>query len=112
GDMELSWTVLRLPPGPGATLVGWAGAVLFAVLLLGFLLLYRMALRQLLLARQQQDFISAVSHELKTPLTSIRMYAELLRAGWASEAKRGEYYAFIHDESERLSRLIANVLQL
>src|SRR5690606_29249510 len=39
GDMELSWTVLRLPPGPGAALVGWAGAVLFAVLLLGFLLL-------------------------------------------------------------------------
>lgn len=112
GDMELSWSVLRLPPGPGAVLVGWAGAVLFAVLLLGFLVLYRLALRQLLLARQQQDFVSAVSHELKTPLTSIRMYAELLRAGWASEAKRSEYYAFIHDESERLSRLIANVLQL
>ncbi len=112
GDMELSWTVLRLPPGPGAVLVGWAGAVLFAVLLLGFLLLYRLALRQLKLARQQQDFVSAVSHELKTPLTSIRMYAELLRAGWATEAKRVEYYAFIHDESERLSRLIANVLQL
>lgn len=112
GDMELSWSVLRLPPGPGAALVGWAGAVLFAVLLLGFLVLYRLALRQLTLARQQQDFVSAVSHELKTPLTSIRMYAELLRAGWASDAKRSEYYAFIHDESERLSRLIANVLQL
>jgi len=112
GGFELVWRVRDLPPGPGASLVNWAGAVLIGVLLAGFLLLYRLALRQLRLARQQQDFVSAVSHELKTPLTSIRMYAELLRAGWASEDKRREYYDFIHDESERLSRLIANVLQL
>jgi signal transduction histidine kinase len=69
-------------------------------------------LRQILLARQQQDFVSAVSHELNTPLTSIRMYAEILREGWSSDDKKREYYAYIHDESERLSRLIANVLQL
>lgn len=112
GGFELVWRVRELPPGPGASLVNWAGAVLFGVLLLGFGLLYRLAMRQLRLARQQQDFVSAVSHELKTPLTSIRMYAELLRAGWASDEKKREYYEFIHDESERLSRLIANVLQL
>ena len=64
------------------------------------------------LARQQQDFVSAVSHELKTPLTSIRMYGEMLKAGWADEAKRQTYYDYIHSESERLSRLIENVLQL
>ncbi len=40
------------------------------------------------------------------------MYAEMLQAGWASEDKKRSYYAFIFDESERLSRLIANVLQL
>ena len=64
------------------------------------------------LARQQQDFVSAVSHELKTPLTSIRMYGEMLKAGWADDAKRQTYYDYIHSESERLSRLIENVLQL
>ena len=64
------------------------------------------------LARQQQDFVSAVSHELKTPLTSIRMYGEMLKAGWADDAKRQTYYDYIHGESERLSRLIENVLQL
>jgi two-component system, OmpR family, phosphate regulon sensor histidine kinase PhoR len=56
--------------------------------------------------------VSAVSHELKTPLTSIRMYSEMLREGWVTEEKRPSYYQYIHDESERLSRLINNVLQL
>lgn len=112
GDIELNLRLHRLDPGPGAMLTRWTGAVLLLVLLLGFLLLYRLGLGQLRLARQQQDFVAAVSHELKTPLTSIRMYGELLREGWVADAKRREYYAYIHDESERLSRLIGNVLQL
>ena len=74
--------------------------------------MYRFAMGQMRLARQQQDFVSAVSHELKTPLTSIRMYGEMLKAGWADEAKKRTYYEYIHSESERLSRLIDNVLQL
>jgi len=82
------------------------------VLGLGTWLLYRLGLRQLALVRQQQDFVAAVSHELKTPLTSIRMYSEMLTAGWVDDAKRPGYYRFIHDESERLSRLVENVLQL
>jgi signal transduction histidine kinase len=56
--------------------------------------------------------VAAVSHELRTPLTAIRMYAEMLRDGLvASESKRAEYYETITDESERLSRLIDNVLE-
>ncbi len=110
--MALIWSIRRLPPGPGAQIINMASVVLAAVLLIGFWLLYRAGMRQIRLARQQQDFVSAVSHELKTPLTSIRMYAEMLREGWAGEDKKRGYYDFIHDESERLSRLIANVLQL
>lgn len=110
--MELVFSVAELPAGPGAGLLGWLAVALIAVLIGGFYLLYRLGLRQIALARQQRDFVSAVSHELKTPLTSIRMYGELLREGWAPEEKRKAYYAYIHDESERLSRLIDNVLQL
>ncbi len=63
-------------------------------------------------AKRRSDFVAAVSHELKTPLTSIRMYAEMLRDGLvSSDEKRTEYYATITDESERLSRLIDNVLE-
>ena len=111
-DLELIFSLKRLPAGPGGTVITWVAAVLTVVLCGGFYLLYRLGTRQIDLVRQQQDFVAAVSHELKTPLTSIRMYGEILREGWASEEKKKRYYDYIFDESERLSRLIANVLQL
>ncbi|MDH5179105.1 MAG: ATP-binding protein [Gammaproteobacteria bacterium] len=111
-QLELILTVDNLPAGPGGTVLTWTAIVLLLVLCSGFLLMYRLGMRQLNLARQQQDFVSAVSHELKTPLTSIRMYGEMLREGWADESKRKTYYDYIYDESERLTRLINNILQL
>ncbi len=111
-SLEVIFSIKRLPPGPGASVLGWVTLVLAIVFVGGFLALYRMGLSQINLARQQQDFVAAVSHELKSPLTSIRMYGEMLKEGWADEDKRQAYYEFIHDESERLSRLISNVLQL
>ena len=111
-SLELIYSINGLPPGPGATVIGWLTLVLASVFLGGFYVLYRLGLSQISLARQQQDFVSAVSHELKTPLTSIRMYGEMLKEGWAEPEKRQQYYEFIHDESERLTRLISNVLQL
>jgi signal transduction histidine kinase len=111
-SLEFIFSIKRLPPGPGASILGWVTLVLAIVFGGGFFALYRMGLSQINLARQQQDFVSAVSHELKSPLTSIRMYGEMLKEGWADEEKRQSYYEFIHDESERLSRLISNVLQL
>ncbi|MCF6262879.1 MAG: ATP-binding protein [Xanthomonadales bacterium] len=111
-ELELVFNINKLPPGPGARVVVWLSIILMLILLSGFYLMYRLAARQIELARQQQDFVSAVSHELKTPLTSIRMYGEMLKQGWAAEDKKSEYYNFIFDESERLSRLINNVLQL
>jgi signal transduction histidine kinase len=112
GDLELIFTLARLPIGAGGQVIIWSALVLAVVLVGGCLMLFRLGLRQLALARQQQDFVSAVSHELKTPLTSIRMYGEILREGWADEAKRKTYYDFIFHEAERLTRLINNVLQL
>ena len=111
-DFELIFSVTQLPAGAGTTVIGWLAAVLALVLCGGSVLMYRLGARQLAVARQQQDFIAAVSHELKTPLTSIRMYGEMLREGWAPQAKHQDYYRFIHDEAERLTRLINNVLDL
>ncbi len=111
-SLELIFSIQRLPPGPGGKVLGWVTLVLTIVFIGSFVTLYRLGLSQINLARQQQDFVSAVSHELKTPLTSIRMYGEMLKEGWADEEKKQGYYEFIHDESERLSRLISNVLKL
>jgi len=110
--INLLFSAKQLPPGPGATVLNWLALILLLVLCAGFWFLYRVGVRQLNLAQQQQDFISAVSHELKTPLTSIRMYGEMLLQGWMNDEKRQQYYAFIFDESERLTRLINNILQM
>ena len=67
--------------------------------------------RQLKLARQKTDFVSNVSHELKTPLTSIRMFSELLAEGRVTDpAKQRSYLGIITAETARLTRLINNVL--
>ncbi|MEE8105149.1 MAG: HAMP domain-containing sensor histidine kinase [Planctomycetota bacterium] len=63
------------------------------------------------LAAQQVEFVSAVSHEMRTPLTSIRMYAEMLNEGWVKDDDSArEYFRLIGAESERLARLVNNVL--
>jgi two-component system, OmpR family, phosphate regulon sensor histidine kinase PhoR len=63
------------------------------------------------LKQLKEDFISNVSHELKTPLSLIRMFSEMLVMGRVTdEAKKLEYYRVIHNESDRMSRLIINLL--
>ncbi|VAW64252.1 Sensory box histidine kinase [hydrothermal vent metagenome] len=111
-DMELIYSINSLPTGAGSRVVIWTAGILLSALCVIFIFIYRLGIGQIRLAQQQQDFVSAVSHELKTPLTSIRMYGEILKEGWADDEKKKTYYNFIYDESERLSRLITNVLQL
>ena len=114
---SLSTTALlrRLPPdGPDAQ--AWVMALSLAlglVGLLGFAGLYRMVAVVVHFAERRSNFVAAVSHELKTPLTAIRMYGEILREGMVpNDEKRQEYYGTITAEAERLSRLIDNVLEL
>ncbi|MDT0603713.1 sensor histidine kinase [Thalassotalea castellviae] len=74
---------------------------------------YRLGIKQLALGEQRLNFVSSVSHELKTPLTSIRMYSQMLKEGTViSEDHQKNYFDFIYGESERLTRLINNILQL
>ncbi len=85
--------------------------IFMAAILSGGILLTRMTLKNMKDARQKTSFVSSVSHELKTPLTSIRMSAELLLSGRVSdEKKKDRYLSVMVSESERLTRLINNVL--
>jgi signal transduction histidine kinase len=109
---------LRLSLGPldddnEPTWIALFACALALFMLAGLYALYRMVAVQLHFAERRENFVSAVSHELKTPLTAIRMYGELLRDDLvANDATRRDYYALITSESERLSRLVDNILRL
>jgi signal transduction histidine kinase len=81
------------------------------VLLAGLYLVYSNVRREARLARLKSDFVANVSHELKTPLALIRLFAETLEMGRVSgEGKAREYYRIINKESQRLTQLINNIL--
>jgi signal transduction histidine kinase len=105
---------LRTLPGSGDARYVYALSIAVVLAtLLGLLALHRTVAVAMAFAERRSNFVAAVSHELKTPLTAIRMYGEMLRDGIvASEAKRAEYYRHITAESERLSRLVNGVLEL
>ena len=87
--------------------------IVFSMLLIFFSLsiIYFVWRRDLQLRQLKDNFISNVSHELKTPLSLIRMFSELLVLGRVKEEeKRQEYFRIIHNESDRMSRLISNLL--
>lgn len=89
------------------------GVVGLAILIvvLGTIFLIRMAVEERRLAALRGDFVANVSHELKTPLASVRMFSEMLLTGRVpNEEKRKRYLQIIVGESERLSSLIDNVL--
>jgi two-component system phosphate regulon sensor histidine kinase PhoR len=91
----------------GSLLVGLAVA---AILGSGSLLLWQ-AQSSAEEARQKTSFVANVSHEFKTPLTTIRLYAELLEQGRVrDETQRSDYLRTIGSETQRLARLVNNVL--
>lgn len=99
-------------PGRGFVIVsGLLLCIFMAAIISGGVLLTRQANRQMQEAMQKTSFVSSASHELKTPLTSIRMYAELLLTGRVSDPeKQKQYLTVMVAESQRLTRLINNVL--
>jgi len=73
--------------------------------------LYRATTREMALARQQADFVSAVSHEFRTPLTSMRHLTELLASrGVVDEERKAHYYELLAHETERLHRMVESLL--
>jgi signal transduction histidine kinase len=94
------WTGLRV-----GLLMAWVAA-LVALLAVGL-----GGLSLLDLSDRRIRFVSAVTHELRSPLTTLRLYLDLLMSGMVrDEAKREEYIRTLHAETDRLSRLVTNVL--
>ena len=114
------WQVaLYQPPGSSpyqtvrrqVMLFSGALGILLVVIVAGSVTTYRLMRRESEVSRLKADFVANVSHDLKTPLSVIRMFGETLEMGRVTDpAQREAYYRVITRESERLSRLIDNVL--
>jgi signal transduction histidine kinase len=87
----------------------FAGIII--VMLIGIVVMIRAIIHESEISRMKSEFVSNVSHELKTPLALIRLFGETLESGIVNdERKRQEFYSIIRKESERLTHLINNVL--
>jgi signal transduction histidine kinase len=86
-------------------------AMLAAVMALGVFFIVRAALHELRVAEMKSTFVSSVSHDLKTPLALIQLFAETLELGRLKNTDRAhEYYRIINSEARKLTRLINNLL--
>ena len=94
------------------TSVTWAIVALVLLILLGVLVTLRSIIYEMQVANIKSDFVSFVSHELKTPLTAIRMFSETLLLGRAGDREgEKECVELIDREASRLSRLIEQIIE-
>jgi len=109
--LELKPAELRQLASYNVAMFSVVNGLMIVAIMVGVGITLKGTARELELSQLKSDFVSNVSHELKTPLALIRMFAETLEMGRVrSEEKVREYYSIITRESERLSQLIDNVL--
>lgn len=87
------------------------GAILFIVIIAGLVLNTIFLVREIRRNEQHDSFINAVTHELKTPIASIRLYLETLQTREIDEEKRREFYRIMLDDSDRLLHTVEQVLR-
>ena len=105
--MNVGWMVVSWQAGVQLVL----GAVLFAIIIAGVVLNTAFLVREVRRNEQHNNFINSVTHELKTPVASIRLYLETLKSRQVDEAKRQQFYDIMLQDSERLLSTIEQVLK-
>src|SRR5215213_7700008 len=87
------------------------GIVFFSLIITGLILNMIFLLREIRRNEQQDAFLNAVTHELKTPIASIKLYLETLKTRDVAEEKRREFYDVMLADSNRLLNTVEQVLQ-
>ncbi|HVF51781.1 MAG TPA: HAMP domain-containing sensor histidine kinase [Pyrinomonadaceae bacterium] len=87
------------------------GVIFFAVIITGVVLNTIFLVREIRRNEQHDSFINAVTHELKTPIASMRLYLETLKTREVDEARRREFYDVMLADSDRLLRTVEQVLR-
>ena len=105
--LNVSWIVLNWRRGVLAIL----GVIFFLLIIAGMVLNTIFLVREIRRNEQHDSFINAVTHELKTPVASIRLYLQTLQTRELDEAKRREFYRIMLEDSDRLLHTIEQVLR-
>lgn len=95
---------------------GWGalitGTIVFAVILAGLSFYMVLTIKEIRLNHRQANFIDSVTHELKSPIASLRLYLETLQLRQVSEEQRYRFYSVMGEELERLDHLISQLLEV
>jgi two-component system sensor histidine kinase SenX3 len=105
--LYIGWVILNWHTG----ILLFLGALLLAMIIGGVVLNTTFLVREIRRNAQHDAFINAVTHELKTPVASIRLYLETLQTRPVEEAKRREFYQIMLEDSDRLMGTIEQVLR-
>jgi len=105
--LNVSWVVINWRRGVLAVF----GLVFFLVIIAGMVLNTIFLVREIRRNEQHDSFINAVTHELKTPVASIRLYLQTLQTRELDDAKRQEFYKVMLEDSDRLLHTIEQVLR-
>jgi signal transduction histidine kinase len=105
--LNVSWLVLNWREG----MLIVFGSIFFLVIIAGVVINTIFLVREIRRNEQHDSFINAVTHELKTPVASIRLYLETLQSRELDEAKRREFYRIMLEDSDRLLHTIEQVLR-
>lgn len=105
--LYIGWVLLNWRNG----IVLFFGVVLLLIIISGVVLNTTFLVREIRRNEQHDAFINAVTHELKTPVASIRLYLETLMTRSVDDARRAEFYRVMLDDSDRLLRTIEQVLR-
>jgi signal transduction histidine kinase len=115
--LTVAWQILAAPEAAGSQAVGPAravayffGSLLFLLLIAGLVLIVILLLREVRLNERQSNFVSAVTHELKTPVASLKLYLDTLEYRQLLPERRAEFYRTMRKDIERLDATINNVL--
>ncbi len=113
GFLAVTLEAETIPSSPARRSLSLAIGLLGLFTLMGLIAIYQSVRSIVAMSERRSQFVSSVTHELKTPLTNIRMYVEMLEQGIAATAeKEQEYLGILSSESARLAGLINNVLEL
>jgi signal transduction histidine kinase len=105
--LNVSWVLLNWRMGVLAVL----GVIVFLLIIAGMVLNTIFLVREIRRNEQHDSFINAVTHELKTPVASIRLYLQTLQTRDLDAQKRGEFYRIMLEDSDRLLHTIDQVLR-